>query len=202
MGKKKAEIRAGSDVPEQENVSVEKAETAAKKQADKKASAKKEKDKKEERKKQPADHTEDRVRQSIQTRLETLMAGGDEQRTAQAVADGTGISRAAVRKYMLCMKGGSSSAVPSAVAICRLADYFGVSPNYILGYTEEDGAEKRMRGYDDARRLSGLSMDTLKKLSELRDAAAGAENGDTVMSALDRIIFSAADELMELMKEK
>jgi|GEM_PF-3528117 len=139
------------------------------------------------------------IRSCIEARLETLMGGDsffETPKNIQDIADGTGISRAAIRKYTLCTRGGSDSAVPSAVALCKIADYFGVSPNYLLGYSEQNETEGTLRELDSLVRLCGLRRETVKKLITLTERADKSEVADTALKTLDSVLYAAACEIL------
>lgn len=146
-----------------------------------------------------------RIRENIQSRLEMLMGSGsgfDEPRSIQDVADGTGISRAAIRKYTLCTKGGADAAVPSAVALCKIADYFGVTPNYLLGYGEPEDAEKQLRELDSASRFTGFSRETVKTLEKAQEAAGNDDALEAALAVLDSAVRAAAGEIIRRAQEK
>lgn len=143
-----------------------------------------------------------KVRNSIEQKLAALMGGAnflEEPRNIQSLADGTGISRAAIRKYTICTNGGSEAAVPSAVALCKIADYFHVSPNYLLGYNE-DGMDCALRKIDDAVNVTGLGRETVMMLSRLKDKAKSDESLALALRTLDTVAKSAATEI--LIREK
>ena len=141
-----------------------------------------------------------RIRRCIESRLESLMGGDnffEAPKNIQEIATGTGISRAAIRKYTICTKGGSDSAVPSAVALCKIADYFKVSPNYLLGYSGENEAEAALREADFVMQLCGLRRETVKKLIELKERAGENSSTDTALKTLDSVLYAAACELLQ-----
>jgi len=139
-----------------------------------------------------------RIRSSIEQKLASLMCGANffgEPKNIQALADGTGISRAAIRKYTICTNGGSEAAVPSAVALCKIADYFHVSPNYLLGYSEDE-ADTALREIDNAVKVTGLSRETVKMLSRLKDDAQNDDGLALALRTLDTVAKSAASEIL------
>lgn len=119
----------------------------------------------------------------------------------QELADAVDVSRPAIRKY-LKPKDHKEPTTPSALTVCKIARYFGTTPNFLLGFDEP--VEESMRlGYEsDFYNRLGLNQNTISKLCELRAKRSDDEKAATLLSMLDKQICVFTDDALNLLKQK
>ena len=121
----------------------------------------------------------------------------------QELADAVGVSRPAIRKY-LKPKGGAPT-TPSAATVCAIARYFATTPDFLLGFDAPDTDAARKALESDYYNALGLNQKTIDRLRALREKQADPHCSETaaeLLSMLDRIICSFADDALKLLDEK
>lgn len=85
-------------------------------------------------------------------------------RTNQEVADGVGVSRQTVGQFVL------GNTKPDIDTLCKLADFFGVSTDYLLCRTDIGSTDLDLK---EACEFTGLSEKAVEKLHEINTAEYG-----------------------------
>ena len=124
----------------------------------------------------------DRIQNVFTERLqrEILMTGKKQSEVAKAI----GITRSVIHDYMTFKN------TPNVFTICELADYFGVSVDYLLGRTSIRNAKERR---DDKNTDQSLS------LNEMHNNLKQSTNSD--LNDLIKMIKDTCDKALEI-KEK
>lgn len=103
--------------------------------------------------------------------------------TQQAAAEKIGVSRQNVGKWT------SGATMPNASALCRIADAYGVTTDYLLGRTEAKTGDFKMRAFCDYMELNEKHIEKVRKLcgksSPARDAFI------KMLDFVDYIVFKA-----------
>ncbi len=142
-------------------------------------------------------------------RLTYLMNGNnpmDKPVNIQELADAVGVSRPAIRKYLMPKDHGEPT-TPSAATVCRIARYFGTTPNFLLGFDEPagDGESVRLAHESEFYNRLGLNQRTIEKLRALREKRSHeveAERAAALMAMLDRQICDFVDDALTLVTGK
>ncbi|MEG1633519.1 MAG: helix-turn-helix transcriptional regulator [Oscillospiraceae bacterium] len=140
-------------------------------------------------------------------RLTYLMNGNNEQNkpvNIQELADAVGVSRPAIRKYLKPKDHGDPT-TPSSSTVCRIARYFGTTPDFLLGFDEPSADSARLAGESEFYNRLGLNQRTIDKLHALRALRADeshAERAATLLSMLDRQICGFVDDALTLLEQK
>ncbi len=123
----------------------------------------------------------------------------------QELADAVGVSRPAIRKYLKPRDRGEPT-TPSATTVCRIAAFFGTTPNFLLGFDgEEDVEAVRLAHESDYYNGLGLNQHTIDMLRELRSRRSAKAEGDRaaeLMSMLDKQICSFVGDALALIDAK
>lgn len=157
----------------------------------------------------PESEGEENPNQVFRKRLVYLMNGNNalgKTVNIQELADAVGISRPAIRKYLKPRDHGDATS-PSALTVCRIARYFGVTPDFMLGFDSGEKDEQTVRlGYEsDFYNALGLNQHTLEKLRALRALQGVRRTGEqagAMLAMLDRQICSFADDAIAVLEKK
>lgn len=102
------------------------------------------------------------------TRLKHLMNGENPYGkivNIQELAQGIGMTRQGINKYLNIGSDNSDIAIPSIVVLMKISDFFGVSPNYLLGYDSNIKEETKLKVKMEVIHESGLNYEVHKKLA-------------------------------------
>lgn len=200
----------GQEAPEQpEKPRKEKKEKAPKKEREPK------KEKEPKRRSRPIDAKETFVPEEdpcqmhgvFRKRLTYLMNGNNPREKAvniQELADAVGVSRPAIRKYLKPKDHGQPT-TPSALTVCRIAQFFGVTPNFLLGFDEPSAPSQQLAWESEYYNRLGLNeatLESLRKLRGLRAVPACAEQAAGMLSMLDKQIAAFAQEALRLLEKE
>lgn len=139
-------------------------------------------------------------------RLTYLMNGNNSMERAvniQELADAVGVSRPAIRKYLKPKE----PTTPSAQTVCRIAEFFGTTPNFLLGF-DADGSDSeatRLAFESDFYNRLGLNqvtIDKLRRLRAMRSDEALSEDSAALLAMLDRQIQTFAEDAVKLLEKK
>lgn len=122
----------------------------------------------------------------------------------QELADAVGVSRPAIRKYLKPKDHGAPT-TPSASIVCRIASFFGTTPNFLLGFDVPEADTNRKAHESELYNRLGLNQKTIDKLHRLRELRAHEHEGDraaALMSMLDRQISDFVDDAIALIGAK
>lgn len=141
-------------------------------------------------------HTLDRrYRMALSSRLESLMNGENPYNkvvTVQELADGIGMTRQAITKYLNLGKDIPNAAVPSILVTNRIALFFGVTPNYILGIDSDIGADAKLKLTGELLEQMGIERTTYERLCFLKSLS----NEDTnALAMLNTVIRGTVNEI-------
>lgn len=98
-----------------------------------------------------------------------------------AVADELGITRQSLAQYR------DGNNIPDIVILGRMADYFNVTADYLLGRTQAKTAEINERAAVELTGLSDEAIETLKKIRQ--DEQTGLRGSDIVSNFISHPIF-------------
>lgn len=146
------------------------------------------------------------VNSFFRMRLAYLMNGNNDLGkpvNIQELADAVGVSRPAIRKYLKPKDKGAPT-TPSAATVCAIAKYFGTTPNFLLGFDSDDAEAARRAVESEYYNALGLNQRTIERLRELREhqaAETGSENAAALMSMLDRLVCSFAEDALKLLEK-
>ena len=140
-------------------------------------------------------------------RLTFLMNGNNKLGKAvniQELADAVGVSRPAIRKYLKPKDRGEPT-TPSALTVCRIARYFGTTPDFLLGFEEPMPESERKAHESEYYNRLGLNQITIDKLHALRAMRLDVkheERAATLLAMLDKQISSFVDDALTLFESK
>ena len=104
----------------------------------------------------------DKIKKSFQTRLEDLLSEAKEmgKKSARQIGAESGVGYSAISKYA------NSAAEAGISSLCRLADYFGVTTDYLLGRSNVSKLDPKLQ---EICAYTGLSEKAVAKLHLLKE---------------------------------
>ena len=114
--------------------------------------------------------------------------------TVQELADGIGMTRQAITKYLNIGTDNSNIAVPSIVVLSKISDFFGVTPNYLLGYSSNIKEDINLKIQLDLLKELGIDFETYKKFSYLNSLS------NKEKQIIKRMINSSIDGMLNTIK--
>lgn len=140
-------------------------------------------------------------------RLTYLMNGNNHMNkpvNIQELADAVHVSRPAIQKYLKPKKH-KEPTTPSSLTICRIAEFFRTTPNFLLGFDGPVDDSLRLGFESDYYNRLGLNQVTIDKLCELRSMCADEahrERAAALQSMLDKQIFSFAEDALKILRKE
>ena len=155
----------------------------------------------------PETEAEDDMNSLFRKRLTFLMNGNNSMEKAvniQELADAVGVSRPAIRKYLKPKDRGEPT-TPSALTVCRIARYFGTTPDFLLGFDQPMPDSQRKAHESEYYNKLGLNQLTIEKLHALRAMRLDTkheERAATLLAMLDKQISNFVDDALTLFESK
>lgn len=139
------------------------------------------------------------VRSSFGKRLEALMNGENPYNkvvNVQELGDSIGMTRQAITKYLNLSKGLANSAVPSILVLNKIALFFGVTANYLLGMDGDTSADTKLQITTELLEQMGIERTTFEKLCAFK-AATDESKAAPVLNTINAVIRGTLNELSE-----
>lgn len=136
-----------------------------------------------------------RYRNTFSSKLESLMNGENPYNkfvSVQELADGVGMTRQAITKYLNLGKDIPNAAVPSILVTNRIALFFGVTPNYLLDIDSEVGADAKLKFTEELLEQMGIERTTYERLCFLKSLS---NENPGVFSMLNTVIRGTVNEI-------
>lgn len=136
------------------------------------------------------------IEQSIifRTRLESLMSGRNSKGITVSVSElskAIGLTRQSILNYLNIGKGTGDEGyiVPSIAVLSRIADFFEVTPNYLLGYEAISQNDFESYGLRKVLYDTGIDYKTYQKLCELKEIKGANEEYINIIKAINGSIM-------------
>ena len=140
------------------------------------------------------------TRKIFSAKLESLMNGENPYNkvvNVQELAEGIGMTRQAITKYLNLGTNNPNSAVPSILVLKKIAHFFGVTPNYLLAVEADLSADSKLQMTEELLAQTGIERKTFEKLCALKASMDDSDEYHHIITMVNAVIRGTLNELSE-----